>query len=369
MSDLNNEAKAQIIASYNSLQDQHYIFVAITGLVVYEYIITFTSEVELFWKRKFTTSSALFYVTRYIACLLNLYNVLGPDPTIFRNLGCPVVFYTFSFVEYMQYLPWALFSALRAYALSAKSWLFAVIVFLSSVVPMVVNLITTGHATVVFDSESCTIGYNESSTTVKNFTIIARVCLIASDLLVMGITWNATFRTSKAAQAIGQKLSLSTVLFRDGWYIPSSHSAATSDPHIEGAIYFIVLAIMNALHLIFSLVSVWNKAGSNVSTSDMVLFIEPITAILTWRFLIDLQEAHNIMTYQSHSRVSAVESRSLRFNRMLGSLGASLLSAPGPGERFETAGTSRSSELSETEETGTEDEESARVAAANNLNP
>ena len=33
--------------------------------MVYDYILTFSSEVDLFWKRKFGIASALFYFNRY----------------------------------------------------------------------------------------------------------------------------------------------------------------------------------------------------------------------------------------------------------------------------------------------------------------
>ncbi len=54
-----------------------------------------------------------------------------------------------------------------------------------------------------------------------------------------------------------------------------------------------------------------------------------LTAILVSRFLMDLQEASNATTHQ-HSQVSSMSS--LNFNRVIGSLGSSLLA---PGETSE----------------------------------
>ena len=39
---------------------------------------------------------------------------------------------------------------------------------------------------------------------------------MASDVLVMGCTWIATYKTSRENRLLGQKTSLSSVLLRDG---------------------------------------------------------------------------------------------------------------------------------------------------------
>ncbi len=47
-------------------------------------------------------------------------------------------------------------------------------------------------------------------------TIISRGCIITSDLLLLGITWSATYKTSREIKALNHVTSLSSVLFRDG---------------------------------------------------------------------------------------------------------------------------------------------------------
>ncbi|KAI0758143.1 hypothetical protein C8Q74DRAFT_302184 [Fomes fomentarius] len=123
----------------------------------------------------------------------------------------------------------------------------------------------------------------------------------------MIITWRATYRTSReAAEVLHQKSTLSKVLLRDG------------------AMYFIVLSIMNTLHLSLTLNAIFavNNLGSNGSFIE--LLIEPLSTIIISRFLIDLQAANNEMMHQ-HSQVSSIGS--LHF---MGSLASSL---PAPGER------------------------------------
>ncbi len=49
-------------------------------------------------------------------------------------------------------------------------------------------------------------------------TIISRTCLIASDLIVIIVTWLATYKTTRLARATGHKtrVTLSVLLLRDG---------------------------------------------------------------------------------------------------------------------------------------------------------
>lgn len=42
-------------------------------IILYEYIITIGKEVQLFWNRKVTGASVLFFLNRYIVLGLNLY--------------------------------------------------------------------------------------------------------------------------------------------------------------------------------------------------------------------------------------------------------------------------------------------------------
>ena len=45
--------------------------------VFWEYAITFSDEVEMFWKRRFSGASALFFVNRYVVLSVNILNLIG----------------------------------------------------------------------------------------------------------------------------------------------------------------------------------------------------------------------------------------------------------------------------------------------------
>ncbi|KAI0722514.1 hypothetical protein C8Q76DRAFT_793560 [Earliella scabrosa] len=302
-----------------------YFQTARIALVAYEYFITFGLEVELFWKRKVALASVLFFMNRYVPFIVNMMN----SPFI----DVP-----------QQYFPWALFSALRAYVLSSRTRALAYLVFLLSLVTPVFDFIGLGTSVLVNSpSAGCNLTPNLSTSTRHTCTsltsdpvlIVSRTCLITSDILVLGITWNATYRASREIKALGQRTSLSDILFRDG------------------VVYFVALLIMNILHLTFSLLSVSttraSAAGSarqhwqssltpaigkvspsiNVNaTSNIIALVEPMTAILVSRFLMDLQQANNSMAQQGS--LSAL--RSLNLSNLIGSIAASL---PAPGSTTE----------------------------------
>ncbi|RPD59933.1 hypothetical protein L227DRAFT_575932 [Lentinus tigrinus ALCF2SS1-6] len=146
-----------------------------------------------------------------------------------------------------------------------------------------------------------------------DFVIISRTCLIVADFIVLGVTWYGTYRTLRLVRvaAVGEqsKHTYSGVLFRDG------------------TIYFVILAILNFLHLLFTLLSIAVYALQ--PTSFVTTFTEPLTSILVSWFLLDLQE---VGIYRADPQLSSlsVGQGSLHFNsRVIGSLGESL---PPPGD-------------------------------------
>ncbi len=50
------------------------------AFVVFDYLITFGQEVNLFWNRRFTGATLLFFVNRYVVLLLYTMNISGSAP-------------------------------------------------------------------------------------------------------------------------------------------------------------------------------------------------------------------------------------------------------------------------------------------------
>ena len=51
-------------------------------LVIYEYLVTFSTEVQLFWAGEVTGASVLFFVNRYVQLVYTLFAPLQLSPVI-----------------------------------------------------------------------------------------------------------------------------------------------------------------------------------------------------------------------------------------------------------------------------------------------
>ncbi|KAI0697858.1 hypothetical protein C8T65DRAFT_18470 [Cerioporus squamosus] len=196
---------------------------------------------------------------------------MGPS----LRTSCSVLEIALTAALILQFVPGAVFSALRAYVLS-RSKLLGLLVLVLSLAPVGANLVPYGYQ---FSGKSVPpFGCLESADTSEaidlrfGFILVSRVPLIIADMILIYVTW-AKLRSRDALKDIRQskKMSLSDVLFRDGTQ------------------YFVVLFILNVLHFVFSLTAL---AVTENGTSYLTVFTAPLTAILISRFLLDLQEAN-----------------------------------------------------------------------------
>ncbi|KAI1786014.1 hypothetical protein LXA43DRAFT_1099613 [Ganoderma leucocontextum] len=63
---------AALIAEYDSGIVGNCVQWAAFALIVYEYLITFAVEVELFWRKDVNGASILFFLNRYVVLFYNL---------------------------------------------------------------------------------------------------------------------------------------------------------------------------------------------------------------------------------------------------------------------------------------------------------
>ncbi|TBU52432.1 hypothetical protein BD310DRAFT_832189 [Dichomitus squalens] len=91
-----------------------------------------------------------------------------------------------------------------------------------------------------------------------------------------------------------------------------------------GTVYFLILAVLNSLHLAFTMLSISVNALQPYSV--VTVFTVPLSAILVSRFLLHLQSAslRAVGTIPSSQISSLHFDRSLVFERVIGSLGASI---------------------------------------------
>ncbi|RPD69784.1 hypothetical protein L226DRAFT_616558 [Lentinus tigrinus ALCF2SS1-7] len=134
---------------------------------------------------------------------------------------------------------------------------------------------------------------------------------MASDLILIWITWTKLSRNAIRNRDPG---SFAYVLLRDG------------------TAYFVALCILNALHLTLTLLS-FEDPLANVSV--VTFFTEPLTAIIVSRFLINLQSANVKAVGMGSTQDNGGQSESLVFERVIGSLGSSIVPSLSEEEQVE----------------------------------
>ncbi|TFK85367.1 hypothetical protein K466DRAFT_664555 [Polyporus arcularius HHB13444] len=262
---------AATVALFSSFYTESYCAVAASVLFIYEAFVTFDQEVACFWTAKRNGAALLFFANKWFSMLyyvMSAATTFAPFPSD-KRLACSTFIISITAVGVLPFITGAV--------VLSRSKFLGLLVFALSLAPAGANLVASGYqlsgenvppfGCVQTDNTTVALDLRRRSSVV----IISRVPLIVADILLICITWTK-LNSRSALKGIQQsrRLSLSDILFRDG------------------TIYFIVLFILNVLHLTLSLVAAAGSAGG----SDVTIFTGPITAILVSRFLLELQEAN-----------------------------------------------------------------------------
>ncbi|KAL1951291.1 hypothetical protein VTO73DRAFT_440 [Trametes versicolor] len=244
-----------VVSVYQGYFTENCLGLTVMTIIAYEYILTFRQEIDYFWKGKFTGASVLFFLTRYLAVLVNVIETSG-FANITQQVKCELAYTQARCTPYVragsilsaiQYLPWGAFSAMRVYALSKRGTglPLSILVLLLSLVPLGWKLGTQQFITGVYDP---IVGCEGAATYSVEF---------------------AKHTTRLAPASMSGAPSFASTLLQDG------------------LLYFVVLLILNTLHLIFTMLSIVGDSQS--PASYLTIFTEPLTAVLIARFLLDLQ--------------------------------------------------------------------------------
>ncbi|KAI0740452.1 hypothetical protein C8Q76DRAFT_790912 [Earliella scabrosa] len=254
----------------------NYCGLAATTILVYEYLLKFPDEVELFWKRKWTGASVLFFTNRSIALL---HQVLANVNVLVLTKEAYVK--TDIIIDLLQYVPWAGFAALRAYALSFNYGISGLILALSMVPIAGVGSAMYDNQGVVIPELGClTLSLASTQVAVRGafITIATRSALILADLMAICVTWLALHRQYNG---ILGKHTLQYILMRDGtvqftWVMTWIAVSTSTHP----SRFHSVLLVLNTLYLVFGVLSaslacaMTNTDGLQY-TSYVLIFTEP----------------------------------------------------------------------------------------------
>ncbi|KAJ8481547.1 hypothetical protein ONZ51_g5917 [Trametes cubensis] len=206
---MSTSADPATISDVASVTTTYYCYASAAALLIYYYLTTLDAEFKHYSKRKFTLATLLYLTNRYIPLV---YNVYASPAEAGIEFG----------LEQLQYFPWAIFSALRTYALQRKLY-WAAVVFILSLAPVIAN----GRFVFEFVYE-CSVVHKSLIA-----PVLARVPVIIADILVISVTWKTQYKTYGLRKDLPTPIRLTTVLLRDG------------------TIYFVVLTILDILLLVF----------------------------------------------------------------------------------------------------------------------
>ncbi|TBU34173.1 hypothetical protein BD311DRAFT_841061 [Dichomitus squalens] len=268
MSSNSSSAAADIIASYAATAVTNYCSLAGIVFLMYAYTITIGREVELFWMRKFSGATLLFLANKHISLVNHLYDL-------------------------------AMFIGIHVNDKVRRYLLFHDLSFIVTGIP----LQTCNIEVEVFSSVDWLQYVPWAAFSGLRVFALCRmysVSVVVSvlSLVPLGVNFGSkTFGVNEPGVGCGM----------DDEYSPSMSLN--------------VLLIMNVFHIVFSFAS--------DTTSNVTLFTEPLTAVLTSHFLLDLQEASQKEVQQDDTIEQSMPSRSvieskLSFTKVIGSLDSAL---------------------------------------------
>ncbi|KAI0326282.1 hypothetical protein GY45DRAFT_1329157 [Cubamyces sp. BRFM 1775] len=260
---------AMSLAMRNSAYIDNCCALATTSFLLYDYLLTLNMEVKLFWRQPLSAASILFYLNRYLTLTVYILVAIGMAPMVYEAVTA---------VGFLQVFPQALFSLLRVYAISNRNTTLAVAVFLLAMAPFGFNMIQFSSAMTTEDNQllgGCVSSLHFTRLQIvishgdESVTAFSRGCLIASDIIVVFVTWRWTYVWHSMASLVQKDKTLSSLLLHNGR----------------------VLLLMNVLHLVATIASVSPLDNVVDRISYISEFTSPITSVLISHFMFDLRGA------------------------------------------------------------------------------
>ncbi|KAI0350745.1 hypothetical protein OH77DRAFT_1524613 [Trametes cingulata] len=318
-----------LVAEYRDFYVYEYMVTSAGALLVYHYALTFSDEITQWRRPKLSGAFILYISNRYLILADYIFSMpfwkLSNNPTMYSNLECEGEALALRILSAAAYVPWAAFSGLRAWALKRDCPWLALIVFVLSLSPLVVNTTATHWDTgPVIDplwTPGCYMGQDVppslyvlmarpvqpmAHSTRSAVAVLGRLPLIVADLIVIFITWTTQYKHIRDGRTLGKRKTIMSVLL---W---------------NGTLYFLVITILDVLQMALSIQSRFTVSNTDSTASSLSAFINPLTAMLVSNFLVNLRNAADSSAHpESLSSLGTLEFK------VIGELGSTI---SGPGE-------------------------------------
>jgi len=244
---------------------------AALALTLYEYVLTLSNEVALFWNTKLSSASVLlFFHVRLILLAIAATTIAGnyvPE-AIVTLTGCKSYNIWNATLTMLGYTMIAVISAIRVFAVTGRNWPLSLLTLTLGLLPVVINiyLLTTAYYLVepVPTTTVCAVMSTISPHSANKVALASRLGVILSDTLVVAATWFNLFQSAKFSAKSGfLTSSVSWHLLRDG------------------TLYFSVILVLNLIDILL-----WWFDRIQFFTS----LIFPLSLILLSRLLMSLRQ-------------------------------------------------------------------------------
>jgi len=234
------------------------VLIALT-YYAYDFLLTFSGEIELFWRRKLSGTTLLFLFNRYSTLLSMILSPFNSLPWSNQTVESCVPPYILTVIfTLLSYISIALFSALRAYAIGRQSRIAFVAVLLAGLVlPGTMLTIYIDSTVGMFGSPvyGCAADLRMSWSTYIKLTTVGRLGTVVADAIVVYLTWKETY-------SAGNRIM--SVVLRDG------------------TIYFSVMFILNFAEVL--------EVNLDVSFQPLQPFVDSLGPILVSHFFLNLRQ-------------------------------------------------------------------------------
>ncbi|KAI0941891.1 hypothetical protein AcV7_002456 [Taiwanofungus camphoratus] len=314
----------QILAAYSRLVVENYCIMASAALLFFDFCITFTTEVQRIWSRRFSGATIIFLIVRYAALaeritlvtsvllratldqryvLVGIRKLTNIHHVMLRS--CVPVLRLDDSLTSLGKLVNGAFIVLRIRGIWGSDWRpFLLLAPLCLIPPIVSIYLQVEYIPIAFGPPlyGCGALYIASSETIDNLRIAANAAAIASNTIVLFLTWAKTYWISRESSRLGWNTPLITLLLRDG------------------TLYFMLFLLIEILDII------GYGLGSDFILWDVwTYFDEVFLVIFTSRFMLDLRGVY--LTNSDCASVTTQTGRisDVRFvSNVVGNLGAPL---------------------------------------------
>ncbi|KAJ3534343.1 hypothetical protein NM688_g7151 [Phlebia brevispora] len=232
---------------------------AAATIASYEYISGLQFEL-LMWRRKWTGATWVFIANRCTSVIIPvLVGICTRAPTVVA----------------------AVFSALRVFALSNRSYFLCILILSIGLVPVITNIYNILTTAWMYSDENC-LGNSKLSASTIGIELATRLSTVIVDVLVVAITWMKTYQQVRQAASLGIQ-GISRILLVDVYIFCASLYLLPSFHPLKG---------LKQCHFLFNLVEilgdVWPAFFSSKQTFLALNTVQPI--LISW-FIINLRRA------------------------------------------------------------------------------